>query len=74
MRCPRVRMDFQERVLAGLKRARAAGKRLGRPTVGPTVEAEVRALRSQGKGMIAISKAVGCGVGTVQRIVAQGAR
>ena len=64
---------IQERVLAGLKRARAAGKRLGRPTVGPTVEAAVRALRVEGKGMVAISRAVGCGVGTVQRIVGQDA-
>ena len=63
------RSMIQERVLAGLKRARAAGTRLGRPTVGPVVEAAVRALRIRGKGMVAISKAVGCGVGTVQRIV-----
>jgi hypothetical protein len=74
MRCPRVRVDFQKRVLAGLKRARAAGEQRGRPQVGAGVKAEVRALRSQGKGRIAISKTVGCGVGTVQRIVAQGAR
>lgn len=45
---------LQERVLAGLKRAKAAGKRLGRPTAAPTVEAKVRGLRLQGKGMIAI--------------------
>ena len=63
------RAMIQERVLAGLKRARAAGKRLGRPMVGAAVEAKVRALREQGKGMIAIAKAAGCGVGTVQRIV-----
>lgn len=63
------RAMIQERVLAGLKRARAAGKRLGRPMVGAAVEAKVRALRRQGKGMIAIAKAAGCGVGTVQRIV-----
>jgi DNA invertase Pin-like site-specific DNA recombinase len=68
------RTMIQERVLAGLKRARAAGKRLGRPMVGPIIEAKVRALRRKGKGMIAIAKAVGCGVGTVQRIVAQEAR
>lgn len=65
------RSMIQERVKAGLKRARAAGKTLGRPTVGPAVEANVRALRVQGKGMNAIARAVGCGVGTVQRIVAQ---
>ena len=39
---------------------------LGRPQA---IEAKVRALRSEGKGMIAISRLVGCGVGTVQRIV-----
>lgn len=60
---------IRERVHAGLNRARAAGKTLGRPKVGQAIEAKVRALRSQGKGMIAISRAVGCGVGTVQRIV-----
>jgi DNA invertase Pin-like site-specific DNA recombinase len=63
------RAMIRERVHAGLKRARAAGKRLGRPMVGPTIEGRVRALRRQGKGMIAIARAVGCGVGTVQRIV-----
>lgn len=65
------RTMIQERVLAGLKRARAAGKRLGRPTVLPAVEAKVRALRRLGKGMNSIARTVGCGVGTVQRIVAQ---
>ncbi len=65
------RAMIQERVHAGLKRARAAGKRLGRPTVGPTVEAKVRALRRLGRGMISIAREVGCGVGTVQRIVGQ---
>ena len=67
------RTIIQERVLAGLKRARAAGKRLGRPTVSTAIEARVRALRRQGTGMVSISRAVGCGVGTVQRIVAQDA-
>ena len=60
---------IRERVHAGLNRARAAGKTLGRPKVGQAIESKVRALRSQGKGMIAISRLVGCGVGTVQRIV-----
>ena len=64
---------IQERIHAGLKRARAAGKTLGRPKVSAAVEARVRALRGQGKGMNVISKAVGCGVGTVMRIVAQDA-
>lgn len=61
---------IQERVLAGLRRARAAGKTLGRPKVSAIIESRVRALRRAGKGMNAIAKTVGCGVGTVQRIVA----
>jgi DNA invertase Pin-like site-specific DNA recombinase len=58
-----------ERVRAGLKRARSEGKRLGRPPVGVHIERQVKALRAEGKGIIAISKRVHCGVGTVHRIV-----
>ncbi|HKV99171.1 MAG TPA: hypothetical protein VJN96_05070 [Vicinamibacterales bacterium] len=60
---------IQERVRAGLQRARAHGKRLGRPPVPSSVVERVRELRKTGKGMIAISREVGCGVGTVQRII-----
>ncbi len=42
--------------------------------VAPNVEAKVRPLRRLGKGMLAIAREVGCGVGTVQRIVGQEAR
>jgi DNA invertase Pin-like site-specific DNA recombinase len=58
-----------ERVKAGLKRARAEGKVLGRPRVGAGVEAKVLALRSHGKGMRAIARELGIGNCTVQRIV-----
>lgn len=64
------RAMIQERVRAGLKRARSEGKRLGRPTVGVDVERRVKALRRKGTGILAIARAVGCGTGTVQRIVA----
>lgn len=64
------RAMIRERVRAGLTRARKEGKRLGRPPVPASVEDRVRALRRKGKGIIAIAKTVGCGVGTVQRIVA----
>jgi DNA invertase Pin-like site-specific DNA recombinase len=66
------RSMIQERVKAGLTRARAQGKTLGRPQVSLKVADEVRALKAQGMGMIKIAKAVGCGVGTVQRIIAEG--
>jgi DNA invertase Pin-like site-specific DNA recombinase len=58
-----------ERVRAGLQRARAQGKVLGRPKVGEAIEDRVRALRGQGKGIIKIAREVGIGVGTVQRVV-----
>jgi len=59
-----------ERVKAGLKRARAQGKVLGRPRVSALVEAKVMALRKQGRGMRAIARELGIGNCTVQRIVA----
>ena len=58
-----------ERVRAGLKRAKAEGKVLGRPRVGPAVEAKVRALRQKGNGMRKIARELGIGNCTVQRIV-----
>lgn len=64
------RAMIRERVRAGLTRAKAEGKRLGRPPVSAIIETRVRALRRKGKGMIAIAREIGCGVGTVQRIVA----
>ena len=58
-----------ERVKAGLKRAKAEGKVLGRPRVGAVVETKVLALRKQGLGMRAIARELRIGNCTVQRIV-----
>jgi DNA invertase Pin-like site-specific DNA recombinase len=63
------RAMIQERVKAGLARARAQGKVLGRPRVSSRVEGTVRALRAKGRGIHAIAREAGVGVGTVQRIV-----
>lgn len=60
-----------ERVKAGLARARAEGKRLGRPKVPLRTEAAIRRLRAEGLGIKTIAKRVGCGVGTVQRVVGE---
>jgi DNA invertase Pin-like site-specific DNA recombinase len=60
-----------ERVKAGLARARAQGKTLGRPRVAAKTEAAIRQLRAQGIGIRAIAKRAGCGVGTVQRVVGE---
>lgn len=59
---------IQERVNAGLARARAQGKRLGRPTVGTETEAKVRELRANGMGIVKVAKTLGIGVSAVQRI------
>lgn len=59
-----------ERVNAGLARAKAEGKRLGRPRVSPMVEAAVRDARASGKGIRKIAAELGVGVSTVQRVVA----
>jgi len=60
-----------ERVKAGLRNARAKGKRLGRPRV--TVDAaRIAALRSQGFGWKKIAREMGCGVSTVLRAAQEG--
>jgi DNA invertase Pin-like site-specific DNA recombinase len=59
-----------ERVNAGLARARAQGKRLGRPQITPIKEAAVRALLADGIGIQKTAKLVGVGVSAVQRIKA----
>jgi len=62
------RAMIQERVNAGLSRAKAQGKKLGRPTLSREMEAKVRALRAEGMGVVKVAKALGIGVSAVQRI------
>jgi DNA invertase Pin-like site-specific DNA recombinase len=65
---------IQERIKAGLARARAKGTRsgraIGRPVVGAEIEEVIHRLRAQGLGMIKIAKQAGCGVSVVQRVLA----
>jgi DNA invertase Pin-like site-specific DNA recombinase len=64
------RAMIQERVRAGLARARSEGKRLGRPPIAPTLEKRIReALATPGRpGVRVIAKQFGVDPGTVQRI------
>jgi DNA invertase Pin-like site-specific DNA recombinase len=65
------RAMIQERVRAGLRRAKSEGKRLGRPPVSPELEERVRtALNRPGRteGVRKIAKRFGISVPTVQRI------
>ena len=63
------RAMIQERVCAGLAKARAKGKRLGRPKVSPSVESAIQAARAAGKGQLAIARELRVGVGTVRRVL-----
>lgn len=62
------RSMIRQRVNAGLSRAKAQGKRLGRPQVDHRVAVRVRAELTKGTGILKTAKALGIGVGTVQRI------
>ena len=57
-----------ERVHAGLRRARAQGKRLGRPGVAPEVERRIRRALATGASIRQAARAARCGLGTVQRV------
>jgi len=63
------RAMIQERVKAGLARAKAQGKVLGRPKVTRDIELAVLAARAKGTGKRKISKELGIGVSTVNRIL-----
>src|SRR5262249_31600627 len=65
------RSIIQERVRAGLRRAKAEGNQLGRPRIAPELEAKIlAALRAPGRteGVRKIAKRYGVDPGTVQRI------
>lgn len=63
------RAMIQERIRAGLARAKAEGKRLGRPTVSEEVEDEIRDARREGHGIRKIARQLGVGTSVVQRVV-----
>jgi len=63
------RAMIRERVKAGLERARAKGKKLGRPTVSAEVEEAIVAARATGKGIRRIASELGVGVSTVRRVI-----
>lgn len=56
------------RVKAGMNRAKAQGKKLGRPPVDAALERKAQAELRKGSGIIKTARLVGLGVGTVHRI------
>ena len=59
---------IRERITAGLARARAEGKAIGRPKVADTVEDRIRAELAKGTGILKTARILGVGTGTVQRV------
>jgi DNA invertase Pin-like site-specific DNA recombinase len=57
-----------ERVKAGLDRAKAQGKVLGRPKISSRKEDKIRDMLESGTGILKTAKTLGIGTGTVQRI------
>lgn len=57
-----------ERTKAGIERARAQGKAIGRPRTEPAVEDRVRFMLAAGHGINKTARLVGVGVSVVQRI------
>jgi DNA invertase Pin-like site-specific DNA recombinase len=61
---------IRERVNSGLARAKAQGRKLGRPRQNdPKLLAKIRELRKQKVGILRIAKQLGVGTSLVQRIV-----
>jgi DNA invertase Pin-like site-specific DNA recombinase len=58
---------IQERVKAGLRNARAKGRRLGRPRADVS-ETQIADLRHSGASWRAVAKELGVGVGTAYRL------
>ena len=68
------RSIIRERIGAGLARAKANGKQLGRPRVDESVEQAIwEALGKRDKGMRKIAREMGVGVSVVQRVKAEDA-
>lgn len=63
---------IRERTRLGLRKARADGKRIGRPAVlAPPMVAQVKRLRSAGQSWAKVASAVGCTMSTARRAVAR---
>jgi DNA invertase Pin-like site-specific DNA recombinase len=60
---------LRERVNAGLARAKAQGKKLGRPRARGATDAAILRLRGQGLGVHAIRQKLGCGASRVQALI-----
>jgi DNA invertase Pin-like site-specific DNA recombinase len=63
------RAMIRERVMVGLKRAVADGKRLGRRPIAPLLVERIEKAAGDGLSMRAVARKLGVGVGTVHRVL-----
>ena len=56
-----------ERVRAGIRNARAKGKRIGRPAANPALISELKALLAKGKSLRQVGTMLGISVATVHK-------
>jgi DNA invertase Pin-like site-specific DNA recombinase len=68
LRAPFERSIIQERVRAGLARARKEGKRLGRPSIDPELEERIREALKDGMSVHKTAALHGVDPGTVMRV------
>jgi DNA invertase Pin-like site-specific DNA recombinase len=62
------RAMIQERVRAGLRRAKAEGRRLGRPRIDSATEVAIRKALAAGMGICRAAPEHGVGTAVVQRV------
>lgn len=62
------RSMISERVKSGLERAKASGKKLGRPSIPESKVDRIKQALSDGQGIHRICREIGVGSGTVQKI------
>lgn len=63
------RAIIRERIMSGLSLAKAEGRKLGRPTIAPELEAKILVLRKSKMGIQKIARTLGTGVSAVQRVI-----
>lgn len=66
------RAIIQERVCAGLAKAKATGKRLGRPSLDPRTVMAIKARGAKDEPKRAIARALGVSEGVVRKVLAAG--
>ncbi len=62
------RSIIRSRVMAGLARARAQGKKLGRPRVGPRIERAILAGLADGKGILKLASGSETRLGAIMNL------